>query len=175
MARGSPLSHTCMADSGAAESSRVSVSVAILAQVKAPVGGEKATQEISARELETFGNLCNLTRMPRGRTYHSVGQWFDPQTRSTAWQCLGREEYKFLKRSHEWRIDKWSRTKCISWACTLLLRHGSTYEAAQVYVAPDGTMQIEELLSFKMLRCLSATAQDIEDVASERRDAKFAW
>ena len=57
--------------------------------------------------------------------------------------------------------------KNISWAGTVLLRHGSSYEAQQVYVAPDGTMSIEELLSFKMMRCLQATADDIEEMIVE--------
>ena len=40
-----------------------------------------------------------------------------------AWQWLSHEDYMVLKRSHKWRLDKWSRDTNISWACTLLLRH----------------------------------------------------
>ena len=46
----------------------------------------------------------------------------------TAWQVLGRDAYEFLKPSHQWRLDEWDKDKCVSWACTLLLRHASSYE-----------------------------------------------
>ena len=51
----------------------------------------------------------------------------------------------------------------------------TSFEARQVYVAPDGTMSIEEFLSFKMMRCLQATADDIEEIVAESEGGKIRF
>jgi hypothetical protein len=48
----------------------------------------------------------------KGRGKKGGGHWFHEG--KAAWQVLSRDTYNFLKRSHEFRLDKWSRVRNIS-------------------------------------------------------------
>jgi len=85
----------------------------------------------------------------------------------TAWQCLSRESYEFLKKSHAWRLDKWSRTNNISWACTLLLRHANSFDRQKVILKKDGFMRVQDIVSFKMLRCLDCDPAGLDRMIKE--------
>jgi RNA:NAD 2'-phosphotransferase (TPT1/KptA family) len=84
----------------------------------------------------------------------------------TAYQALSSADYRFLSRTHKWRIDKWNREKCISWSLTLLLRHGESYERSGQYtdqhradsvpIAADGFAAVEDLCRFRLLTALGA-------------------
>ena len=73
------------------------------------------TLEKSYFSLHLCGNNTSLDMPPHGRGAYDQGK--------TAWQVLGRDAYEFLRPSHQWRLDEWSKDKCVSWACTLLLCH----------------------------------------------------
>ena len=65
----------------------------------------------------------------------------------TAWQYLSQADYNVLKRSHDWRLDDWTRENNISWSLTLLLRHVNSYESKQVVLKPDGFVLVSLLSS----------------------------
>jgi len=92
-----------------------------------------------------------------------------------AWQALSMQDYTFLKKSHDRRIDKWSRQDNISWCMTLLLRHAHSYEHRPAKLEPDGTMSVANLLSFRMCRCLDADVSDIERVLAAEDPGKIRF
>ena len=106
------------------------------------------------------------------------GEWFtnEGDNRQTAWQYLSRDRYMWLKRSHDWRLDKWSREKNVSWCLTLLLRHGNPYEDRRVQVNPAGECPVEELVSFTMMCYLDVDLSYLEHtLRMTNRGDKCRW
>jgi RNA:NAD 2'-phosphotransferase (TPT1/KptA family) len=103
--------------------------------------------------------------MPFGKFYRG----------ETALQVLSRQGYAFLKKSHDFRIDNWSRTKNISWCGTMLLRHALSFEHRQAVLRDDATMDVNEFLSFDMCRHLKATYQDVEQMLRDQDPGKIRF
>ena len=119
--------------------------------------------------------------MPSGGRYFSRRDtgWRDRHRRggaydkgATAWECLSRDAYAYLKRTHGGYLDEWPRLRLLSFCVTLLTRHGRTFEQGrQATVDSHGTMSVPEFMSFRMVQCLDTTEQDIEDmVLSQTKD-----
>ena len=91
----------------------------------------------------------------------------------TAWQSLSAQDYKFLKRTHGWRLDRWNRIQLISWSGTLLLRFATYKDRAgrdvTAKLGPDGMMSIEEFISYEMNCVLKATRWDVEKLVGEQK------
>ena len=84
---------------------------------------------------------------------------------ATAWECLNRESYAFLKQTHGKHLDEWPRLRLISFCVTCLCRHGRTNEPRHLAkIDSKGTMSVSEFMSFRMVQCLETTEQDIEDM-----------
>jgi RNA:NAD 2'-phosphotransferase (TPT1/KptA family) len=90
-------------------------------------------------------------------------------------QVLTPQGYAFLKKSHKFRIDSWSRTKNISWCGTLLLRHAKSCEHRQAVLRDDATMDVNEFLSFRMCCYLKATYQDVEQMLRDQDPGKIRF
>ena len=80
---------------------------------------------------------------------------------------LGPYAYNWFRR---WRKGpkRWleydTRIKCIGWSMTLMLRYGETNGEAFPDIRPDGSVDIEEMLSYKSISLYNTTMEDIEEV-----------
>ena len=88
----------------------------------------------------------------------------------SAWEVIPSNFYRFLRMTHSWRPDVWSRGKLIGYCGTNLLRHAKSFEHNRVFLDDCGRMPVEELLSFRMCRALGATIQDLERAVLEDQD-----
>ena len=73
----------------------------------------------------------------------------------------------FLKWTHRKRLDTWSRHRCIGFCVTLLTRHVRAYENRPIFLAPNGTMAVEDFLEFRMCKACHAREGDLEQVVLE--------
>ena len=105
-----------------------------------------------------------FTRYDKGWSHrHRRGGAYDKG--ATAWECLDRDSYAFLKQTHHKHLDEWPRLRLISFCVTLLCRHGRTNEPGhKAKIDSKGTMSVSEFMKFRMVRCLETTEQDIEDM-----------
>ena len=62
-------------------------------------------------QLMAQRQLRHVERPQRRAPEVNLGAFQDGRT---SWQFLTRDEYPFLKKTHGWRLDKWSRTRCSS-------------------------------------------------------------
>jgi len=93
----------------------------------------------------------------------------------TAWQWLNRDDYWNLKRSHNWRLDKWSRIENIGWCGTLLLRHASDGHRGTSRLEGDGMMSIQDFLNYEMNMALHATPEDVETLIDSQSQTKVRF
>ena len=108
-----------------------------------------------------------------------------PQNRSCA-QVLT-DEYKVSWQEQAWtrswlgktkrgqfKIDNWKRMDCISYALTLLLRHGNAgHGQPQWYPRRNGSNSIEELLQHPGLQAMCATPEEICELITKAENNRF--
>ena len=111
------------------------------------------------------GNARGKNRDWHGQERPRGGQFANGRT---ARQELNPQDYWILKKSHPKWIDTRSRNDCISWCGTMILRHLASCEGRKVVLAPDGSMDIETFLSFRMCRSLDVSVSDMDEIL--RRD-----
>ena len=78
-------------------------------------------------------------------------------------------DYRRLKETLDWRIDKWSREKCVSFIVMLGVRHASAGKkgyhgrlpANQVDLFPDGSVYLWRLCELENFRILEVTPEEI--------------
>ena len=140
---------------------------------------------------KTFG--CCVRRLRSGADWHARVDGGGlatiteepPQNRSCA-QVLT-DEYKVSRQEQAWtrnwlgktkcgqfKIDNWKRMDCISYALTLLLRHGNAgHGQPQWYPRRNGSNSIEELLQHRGLQALCATPEEICELITKAEKNRF--
>ena len=95
---------------------------------------------------------------------------------------VSREEQAWTKRwlgktkRHQFKIDIWKRMDCISFALTLLLRHGNAGPGQPQWYPTgdgDGSSSIEELLQHPGLQVMCATAEEICELITKAEKNRF--
>ena len=84
-------------------------------------------------------------------------------------QLFSGADYRRLKETLDWRVDKWSREKCISFILMLNVRHASTGKkgysgrlpANQVELFSDGSAHLWKLCELECFRILGVTPDEI--------------
>ena len=140
---------------------------------------------------KTFG--CCVRRLRSGADWHArvdggglaASTEEPPQNRSCA-QVLT-DEYKVSRQEQAWtrswlgktklgqfKIDNWKRMDCISYALTLLLRHGNAgHGQPQWYPRRNGSNSIEELLQHRGLQAMCATPEEICELMTKAGNKRF--
>jgi len=93
----------------------------------------------------------------------------------TAWQWLSRNDYWSLKKTHNWRLDKWPRIENIGWCGTLLLRHATDGHRGTSRLEGDGMMSLDKFLNYEMNMALHATLDDVEKLMSNQSKTKVRF
>ena len=95
---------------------------------------------------------------------------------------VSRQEQAWTKRwlgktkRHQFKIDIWKRMDCISFALTLLLRHGYAGPGQPQWYPTgdgDGSSSIEELLQHPGLQVMCATAEEICELITKAEKNRF--
>ena len=142
------------------------------------------TSTASFAMLRAVGGLCGprtSPQRPAGRPSGGCGGGFLPhfergvpyQDGKSAWQVLPLRDYIFLKKTHGWRLDKWSREQCISWSATLLLRHASYMtrdgHEQRSRLGEDGGMTVEDFCQYEMNQVMGVTRADVERLLDNQK------
>jgi len=92
-----------------------------------------------------------------------------------SWQWLNHNDYRALKKTHGWRLDKWTRIENIGWSGTLLLRHASDGHHGTSRLEGDGMMSLNAFLNYDMNMALHATPEDVEKLIADQSKTKVRF
>ena len=108
----------------------------------------------------------------RGRKYHSRGPRtpFDVDDEGCTMDAqafLGSGKYWWLRKlrggPRRW-LDEESRTKCIGWSLTMILRYGETWGEGFPEIRPNGMVDVRELLAYEVVSAYNTTVDDLEQI-----------
>ena len=73
---------------------------------------------------------------------------------------LGAHTYWWLKSlrggPRKW-LDEETRTRCIGWSCTMILRYGQTWGQGMPDIKPDAMLDVRELMDYVVVNVYNPT------------------
>ena len=165
---------------GRPSSSGAYVAASAVADLKSDWGGGDRSRGLE----EERGPL-----MSTGRILHKDPRKFCRTTQNRSCAQVLKEQYNVSRQEqawtkrwlgktkrHQFKIDIWKRMDCISFALTLLLRHGNAGPGQPQWYPTgdgDGSSSIEELLQHRGLQAMCATAEEICELITKAEKNRF--